>query len=158
MRKFAVFFIFLVSAALRNPTASVVQLLADIKRTDNSTSPQCGSAQSKLSGLDQLFEDKRQIIFQNDSANKLAAKAVVNTKRQLALSKLGISVHDQEKSLIRIHEQYTLRSEDLLLVFIANVQEDPGNCSNYIKDFEAFYFNKRPRLSNQVIRLILFGP
>lgn len=44
------------------------------------------------------------------------------------------------------------------MVFVNNVQEDPSNSCNYLKDFDAFYFTKRPRFSSNLVRQILFGP
>lgn len=73
------------------------------------------------------------------------------------MSKLGIPTNDHDRSLLQLQEMYAIRVDDLLLIFINNVQEDPSNSCNYIKDFDAFYFTKRPRFSSQLIRLIIFG-
>ena len=44
-----------------------------------------------------------------------------------------------------------------MVIFFSNIQEKRENSQNYIKDFENFYFQTRPRLSSSVIRQLLFG-
>lgn len=74
-----------------------------------------------MSGLDQVFEDKRQVIFQSNKTERFLQKPVVNTRRHQALAKLGIAAADQNLPLLGLHGRLGLRGEDVLLVFVNNV-------------------------------------
>ena len=59
--------------------------------------------------------------------------------------------------MAQLQEKYSLHHEDVMVIFFSNIQEKRENSQNYIKDFENFYFQTRPRLSSSVIRQLLFG-
>lgn len=136
--------------------------LEEIKRNDinNATQMLLNMHSGRLTGLDQIYDEgRRQVIFQNDNPSKAPMKqSDLNTRRQYALKRHGISTPDHDCNLVQLHSKYALRSEDVLGIFFTNVQEDPSSSCKYLKDFDGFYFKHKPRFSSLVIRQLLFGP
>lgn len=71
-----------------------------------------------------MYDEGRQLIYQSDSKNKSLAIPDLNVRRTQALSGYGIPMADQERTLLQLHEKFALRTEDILMIFFTNMQED----------------------------------
>jgi hypothetical protein len=45
-------------------------------------------------------------------------------RRTQALSGYGIPLADHERTLLQLYEKFALRTEDILMIFFTNMQED----------------------------------
>lgn len=58
-------------------------------------------------------------------------------------------------SLIAIYNKSKLTEEEFILLFFNHVNTIPEKKDFFIRDFEEFYFNVRPRLSTRLIKILL---
>jgi hypothetical protein len=62
-----------------------------------------------------------------------------------------------EETLIDLHDKYRMGSEDIVYYFFDQIFEQSDNRENLLYQFDVYYFKVRPKISQQTMRLLIYG-